>query len=56
MSEPLHTRTGDDELLDIKGLLGAVRRRTGVLVSVAGLIFALSVVITLQLTPLYTAT
>lgn len=52
----LTDRDGDDGLLDLRQLWRIFRRRLPVFLAVALAIFALTVVVTMQMTPQYTAT
>jgi succinoglycan biosynthesis transport protein ExoP len=58
MTDASYPRPGlpDDELLDVKALLGVFRRRTWTLMSIIALGFAVTVIVSFQMPALYTAT
>lgn len=58
MTDTLYPATGsqEEDLLDVRAIVGVVRRRFWALFGIAGLVFAATLIVTLQLTPLYTAT
>lgn len=56
MQDRVMPQAAEDDLIDIKGLIGAFRRRLGVFLACFVLVFTIVALVTFQATPLYTST